>query len=86
LCQSFIFLIIIVGLIFIVISVILSFVPIGLWISALAAGVKVGLFTLIGMRLRRVPAARIVSPLIKATKAGIDIGVDKLEATLFSWW
>ncbi|HHY13573.1 MAG TPA: flotillin-like protein FloA [Thermoanaerobacterales bacterium] len=78
--SEFIFLIIIVGLIFIVISVILSFVPIGLWISALAAGVKVGLFTLIGMRLRRVPAARIVSPLIKATKAGIDIGVDKLEA------
>ncbi|HHU70018.1 MAG TPA: flotillin-like protein FloA [Thermoanaerobacterales bacterium] len=75
-----VFLIIIIGLIFIVISVILSFIPIGLWISALAAGVKIGLFTLIGMRLRRVPAASIVNPLIKATKAGIDINVNKLEA------
>ena len=65
-----VFLIIIIGLIFIVISVILSFIPIGLWISALAAGVKIGLFTLIGMRLRRVPAASIVNPLIKATKQG----------------
>lgn len=75
-----IFLIIIVGLIFIAISVIFSFIPLGLWISALAAGVKVGMFTLIGMRLRRVPAARIVNPLIKATKAGIEINVNKLEA------
>ena len=40
------------------------FVPIGLWISALAAGVKVGLFNLVGMRLRRVPPHKIVMPLI----------------------
>ena len=32
-----------------------SFVPIGLWISAIAAGVKVSLMSLVGMRLRRVP-------------------------------
>jgi uncharacterized protein YqfA (UPF0365 family) len=39
-----------------------------LWISAIAAGVNVGIFNLIGMRLRRVPAAQIVLPLIKANK------------------
>jgi uncharacterized protein YqfA (UPF0365 family) len=75
-----IFLIVVVGLIFIAASIILSFIPIGLWISALAAGVKIGIFTLIGMRLRRVPPAKIVNPMIKATKAGLDIGVNKLEA------
>jgi uncharacterized protein YqfA (UPF0365 family) len=64
----------------IVLSVILSFVPLGLWISALAAGVRIGILNLIGMRLRRVIPSRIVIPLIKATKAGLDIEVNKLEA------
>lgn len=67
-------------LIFIAILIILNFVPIGLWISALAAGVKVSIVTLIGMRLRRVPPGRIIMPLIKALKAGIDVTIDKLEA------
>lgn len=60
--------------------VLLNFVPVGLWISALAAGVRVGIITLIGMRLRRVPPSRIILPLIKAVKAGLDVSVDKLEA------
>ena len=34
-----------------------SFVPLGLWISASASGVKIGLFQLIGMRIRKVNAA-----------------------------
>ncbi len=67
-------------LIFIVIAVLFSFIPVGLWISALAAGVRVGIFTLIGMRLRRVPPAKIVNPMIKADKAGINISVNQLEA------
>ncbi len=64
----------------IILAVILTFVPLGLWISALAAGVKIGIFNLIGMRLRRVVPNRIVNPLIKATKAGLTVGVDMLEA------
>jgi len=58
----------------------LHFVPLGLWVSALAAGVDVGIFTLIGMRLRRVPPSQIVLPLIKANKAGLDVNVNQLEA------
>ncbi len=58
----------------------LNFIPIGLWISAFAAGVRVGIFTLIGMRLRRVNPSKIILPLIKATKAGLDISVNQLEA------
>lgn len=64
----------------IAVAIILSFIPIGLWISALAANVKIGIITLIGMRLRRVPPAKIVNPLIKAVKAGLTVTVNQLEA------
>lgn len=57
-----------------------TFVPVGLWISAFAAGVHVGIFTLIGMRLRRVVPSKIVIPLIKAIKGGINVNVNQLEA------
>lgn len=56
------------------------FVPIGLWISASAAGVRVGIVNLVGMRLRRVAPSRIIIPLIKATKAGLDVTGNQLEA------
>ncbi|QQZ10823.1 flotillin-like protein FloA [Heyndrickxia vini] len=64
----------------IVLAILLTFVPVMLWISALAAGVKIGIFTLIGMRLRRVIPSRIINPLIKARKAGIDVGINQLES------
>ena len=67
------------GVVFILIMF-FSFVPVGLWISSMASGVRVGIFTLIGMRLRRVVPARIILPLIKATKAGIALQVNQLEA------
>ena len=57
-----------------------QFVPLGLWISAIAASVRVTIVTLIGMRLRRVPPHKIVLPLIKATKAGLDLNINQLEA------
>ena len=41
-------------LIIIAMMIFLNFVPIGLWVSAIAANVNVGIFTLVGMRLRRV--------------------------------
>ncbi len=72
--------VIVLGLIIIVLAIFFTFVPIGLWISAFAAKVNVPISTLIGMRLRGVPPVRIVNPLIKATKAGMDVSVDKLEA------
>ena len=62
------------------IMVFLYVVPLGLWVSALAAGVNVGIFTLVGMRLRRVNPSQIVMPLIKANKAGLEVNVNQLEA------
>lgn len=77
--QPFLILVIIaLGILFL--SVFFSFIPVGLWISALAAGVKVGLINLIGMRFRRVAPARIVNPLIKAIKAGLDLTTNMLES------
>lgn len=75
LSSVFILVLFIIGL-----ALFLHFVPLGLWISAIAAGVHVGIFTLIGMRLRRVPPSQIVLPLIKANKAGLDVNVNQLEA------
>ena len=57
-----------------------SFFPVGLAISAGASGVHVGLFQLVGMRIRKVNPHRIVEPLIKATKAGLDLNLNKMEA------
>ncbi len=64
---------------FILILVFLRFVPLGLWITSLAAGVHVKISSLIGMRLRRIQPKRLVDPLIKARKAGLDMTLPKLE-------
>lgn len=77
--MSVVALIIIIGII-IILPIFFYFIPVGLWISALAAGVKIGIFNLVGMRLRRVPPAIIVRPMIKSLKAGIEIKSDQLEA------
>ena len=69
-----------IGAIIVFLSLFFTFIPVGLWISAFAANVRVGIFTLVGMRLRRVVPARVVNPMIKATKAGINVSNNKLEA------
>lgn len=74
---SFVFMI---AVVIIVLSVFFSFVPVMLWISALASGVSVSILTLVAMRLRRVTPARIVNPLIKARKAGLDLNTNQLES------
>lgn len=78
--MDLVFYVIVLFVIILGLTIFLSFVPLGLWISSLAAGVNVGIFTLIGMRLRRVVPSRIVNPLIKARKAGLNVGVNQLEA------
>ncbi|HEX7038845.1 MAG TPA: flotillin-like protein FloA [Trueperaceae bacterium] len=73
-------LIILAGAIILFFIILFSIIPIGLWISAIAAGVKVSLVSLVAMRLRRVPPHRIILPLIKADKAGIEVSQNQLEA------
>lgn len=78
--ESNISYIILIGVICLAIVLFFSFVPVGLWISSLAANVRVSILNLVGMRLRRVIPSRIVLPLIKATKAGLNLNVNQLEA------
>lgn len=66
-----------VGIIFLFIF--LYFVPVNLWITAIFSGVKVGLFELVFMRIRKVPPGIIVRELITANKAGLDVNTSELE-------
>lgn len=72
-----------VGISFVIVVLIIlffTFIPVGLWITAFFSGVKIKMSTLIGMRLRRVAPSRIVNPMIKATKGGLVIDINELEA------
>ena len=71
----------IIALILIGAMVFLYFVPVRLWLTAFFSGVQIKLVRdLVGMRLRNVPPATIVKPLITAHKAGIYVDTPQLEA------
>lgn len=71
---------IVAGAIVLFFLILFTFIPVGLWIAAISAGVRVSLISLVAMRLRRVPPARIINPLIKAEKAGLEAVQNQLEA------
>ncbi len=56
------------------------FIPVGLWFTALVSGVRISLLQLILMRWRKVPPSVIVNNLIAATKAGLKLNRNELEA------
>ncbi len=61
-------------------ALVLYMVPVRLWVAAWASGAYVGLFTLVAMRLRRVPPHTIVTARISAVKAGLEVSLNDLEA------
>ncbi len=65
---------------FIAFLVFLWFVPVMLWLQAVFSGAHVSIFTLIGMRLRKVPPPVIVGARIMLKKAGLEVSIDQLEA------
>ena len=79
LSTGMIVLIAVLSVLAVVAIVILSLVPIKQWFVALVSGAHVSMGRLIGMRLRRVKVAPIVSAYIQAKKAGIDIDIVDLE-------
>jgi len=66
----------------IAVIVLLYFVgsAISLWVQALVSGARVGLFTIVFMRFRKVPPKMIVNSKIMAVKAGIDIATNDFES------
>jgi uncharacterized protein YqfA (UPF0365 family) len=77
-------LLVLVFIVFLVFIIFFRFIPIGLWIRAAASGVRVPFMTLFGMKFRKVDPSRIVDPLITATKAGLALGINELEAHFLS--
>ena len=67
-------------LIFIALILFLYLVPIGLWFQALVSGVHTSLIQLMFMRFRKVPPSVIVNNMINATKAGLKLSQNELEA------
>ena len=63
-----------------VLMVFVVVIPIPLWIAAVFSGVRISVFSLIGMRLRRVPPAVILAALIQSKKAGLEVDSQLLEA------
>jgi uncharacterized protein YqfA (UPF0365 family) len=55
-------------------------IPIPLWIAAIFSGVSISLFSLVGMRLRRVPPQMVLNAMIQSKKAGLNISSNDLEA------
>jgi uncharacterized protein YqfA (UPF0365 family) len=65
------------GLIFV--FMFLYFVPVGLWITAVFSNVRISIFDLITMRLRKVPPSIVVNALINSTKAGLSVTKNEIE-------
>ncbi len=76
--PGLIFVLAIVGLV--VLILFFYFIPVGLWLTAFFSGVRINIFTLVGMRLRKVVPHTIIRPLISATKAGLKLNINEMEA------
>jgi uncharacterized protein YqfA (UPF0365 family) len=73
------YLVVAAGVIFLI-WLIFYFIPLGLWFSAVFARVYVPIWQLVGMRIRKVPPSIILNNLVSATKAGLNLNADELEA------
>lgn len=69
---------------FLLFMVIFSLFPFRIYIKCLSAGVPIGPFGLIAMKLRNVPIDLIIDAYIRGTKAGLKLYLDKLEAHYLS--
>ncbi|MBR4124284.1 MAG: flotillin-like FloA family protein, partial [Clostridia bacterium] len=70
---------IVVGVILFFIIILFAIVPVNLWFRCLVSGTYVGIFKLVGMKLRKVNANMVIDAYINAKKAGLDINIDDLE-------
>ncbi len=58
----------------------LYYFPIGLWIRTIAAGVPLGIISLVRMRLIGIPPGVIVTNYVRARKAGLNLTVDQMQS------
>jgi uncharacterized protein YqfA (UPF0365 family) len=60
--------------------VFLYYFPIATWIRTVAAGVPLGIITLVRMRLIGIPPSIIVTNYVRARKAGLNLTVDQMQS------
>ncbi|HEV7178811.1 MAG TPA: flotillin-like protein FloA [Candidatus Baltobacteraceae bacterium] len=58
----------------------LYYFPIGMWIRTVAAGVPLGIISLVRMRLIGIPPSIMVTNYVRARKAGLMLTVDQLQS------
>ncbi|HZZ00402.1 MAG TPA: flotillin-like protein FloA [Candidatus Baltobacteraceae bacterium] len=58
----------------------LYYFPIGMWIRTIAAGVPLGIISLVRMRLIGIPPGLIVANYVRARKAGLNLTVDQMQS------
>ena len=71
---------IIIGVCVIAFFILIYLVPVGIWFQAIISGVHTSLVQLVFMRFRKVPPTVIVNNMISASKAGLKIQQNDLEA------
>ncbi len=60
--------------------VFLYYFPIATWIRTVAAGVPIGIITLVRMRLIGIPPSIIVTNYVRARKAGLNLTIDQMQS------
>lgn len=70
---------VVLALVLFVVIIIFALVPVHIWIRCLVSGTPVGIFKLVGMRLRKVNVPLVTDAYINAKKAGLEITINDLE-------
>lgn len=71
---------IIIASVILILVIAFLYIPFGLWFAATISGVRISIFELILMRIRKSPVRDIVEGLIVSAKGGVIISRDELEA------
>ncbi|MCC6676232.1 MAG: flotillin-like protein FloA [Phycisphaerales bacterium] len=77
--QVLLIIVAIVAILFVLLAVVVVGQFISLYIQALLSNARVGLWEIVGMRLRKVDIRQVVYGRIRAVKAGLDISTNAIE-------
>lgn len=78
--DSFLTIVLFVLAVFVLLLVILFLTYMKIWVRAWMSGAYIGLFNLLGMWLRKIPATLVVDARIRAIRAGLPLTTEQLEA------
>jgi uncharacterized protein YqfA (UPF0365 family) len=78
--QQFAVVFLVLGAVLVMSLIGIFFYFLGVWVRALMSGARVSVWSLVGMKLRRIPPALIVDARIRLVKSGLDLSTDDLEA------